>query len=188
MIIPLSFFSREMNGYLIMTKQTEEAIPGLSEAVNFYREESKVKSNGVREVPKAAFIKAIAKHGVTEDDLKKVNDAVNFETTVAAALAVSDVEEKISQASKDQLKDEEFRKGLEGVVRIPTLGGATTVTAFAETHNPIPTRGDADGNGERQIKITHGRIKTQISTKGRIIGNYAETARDSIRAKLGIKD
>jgi hypothetical protein len=170
-----------------MTKQTE-TIEGLNDAVEFYRSEAKTKSSGILEVPKAAFVKAIAKHGVTEADLKRVNDAVNFETTAAAALAVSVVEEKISQATKDQLKDEDFRIALDGVVRIPTFGGATTVTAFAETHNPIPQRGNADGNGEREIKVTYGRIKTQVATKSRIIGNYGETARDAIRAKLDIKD
>jgi hypothetical protein len=171
-----------------MSETKNESIPGLNDAVDFFRQEAKTKSNGILEVPKGAFVKAMEKQGVTEEEMKKVQGAVDFVTTAAAGLATSSLEEKIEQASKEELADEAFRLNLKSTVRIPTFGGSTEVTTYAETHNPIPTRGDADGNGERQIKITHGRVKTTVNAKGRIIGNYAEDIRNSIRTKLGAKD
>lgn len=156
----------------------------VSEAVSHYLENSKVKVNGVRDVPKAVFVEALeTRHGVTKEMIDQVQKAVDFETTVAAHVALHDVEQKIGELPEEGLKDDDKRRGISATVRLPTFGGATDVTVSAESYSPIPFRGD----GEQQFKTTYGRVQTKIATKGRIDRNFHEVAADRIRAALGVK-
>lgn len=156
----------------------------MTEAVSHYLENSKVKSNGVRDVPKAVFVEALeTRHGVTKEMLDQVQSAVDFETTAAANVALHDVEQKIGEMSKTDLKDDDARRAISATVRLPTFGGATDVTVSAESYSPIPFRGD----GEQQFKTTYGRTQTRIATKGRIDRNFHEEASNRIRKALGVK-
>ena len=157
----------------------------MQESVSHFLESSDIKSNGVRNVPKAAYVKALEKHGVTEADIKRVNTAIDFENTAAARVAVQDLESKISEASKEDLEKEEFRKGLSATVRLPTFGGSTDVTVNAEVFNNIPFRGD--GDGEPQRKASYGRLRTTINTKGRIHPDFHAEADSRMRKALGIE-
>lgn len=166
-----------------MAIETNDAA-AMKDAVDYYLEHSKVKNNGVREVSKSAFVAAIEKHGVSEEEFKKVQSAIDFETTAAAGVALIDVETKIAAASKEDLGNEEFRTNLKGVVRLPTPGGSTEVSVQAEYSSPIPFRGE----GEPQVKTTFGRTRTTINTKGRIFKSFHEDASTRIRAALGVDD
>ena len=170
-----------------MTKLTPEQ-EQMKNAVNFYLENSTIKSNGIREVRKADFVEAMKKHGVTADDYKKVQDALDYEVTAAAGAALVDTENKIKEASADDLKNEEYRKSLSSVVRLPTFGGSTEVECRAEKHSNIPFRGDADGNGEPAVKIDYGRFRTTINTKGRIHKDLHAEAVSRIKSALKVKD
>ena len=156
----------------------------MADAVAHYLENSKLKGNGVREVPKAAFVEAMEKHGVTEADLKKVQAAVDFETTAAARVALADVEQKIQDSSKDDLKNDDYRKGLSATVRLPTFGGATEVECQAEKVSNIPFRGDDEGPS---TKTSYARFRTTINTKARIHKDLHDEAADRIRKHLGVK-
>lgn len=159
----------------------------MTAAVDFYMENSKMKSNGVREVPKAAFVKRLTDvHGIEETDYKKLQHAVDFETTAAARVALADVETKIGEASKDDLANDDFRKGLSSTVRLPTFSGATEVECRAEKWSNVPFRGDGDAEAPAH-KVTHGSFRTTINTKGRIDKNLHTEATDRIRAKLGVE-
>lgn len=155
----------------------------MSVATDWYLKNSKVKANGVREVPKAAFIEALETHGVTKEMINQVQNAVDFETTAAAHAALHDVEQKIGELPKEGLKDDDARRGISATVRLPTFGGATDVTVSAESYSPIPFRGD----GEQQYKTTYGRVQTKITTKGRIDRNFHDEAANRIRSALGVK-
>ena len=173
-----------------MSKDNNASTPSYEDAVAFYREHSTVKSNGIREVPRADFVSRLEEvHGVTKDTITKVQDAINFETTAAAHLALADLEEKISAAPADQLKDDAFRRDLSSVVRLPTFGGNTEVTVYAEKTDNIPGRigaTDADGNPLPTTTTTYGRTRTSINTKARIDKAFHDTATARIKAALGV--
>ena len=169
-----------------MTVQVSCDSDEMNAAVDHYLQESKVKSNGVREIPKAAFVTAMEKHGVTEADYKRMQSAIDFETTAAARVALADTEVKINSADKKDLENEEFRCGLSSTVRLPTFGGATEVSCQAEKWSNIPFRGEGDDAPSR--KVTHGRFSTKINTKGRIYKDLHDEAANRIRAALGVKD
>lgn len=169
-----------------MTVETVDTSEAMNTAVDFYLEHSKVKPNGLREVPLAPFVERMETHGVTKAEYKKLQDAIDFETTAIARVALADVERKISEASEEDLKNEEFRTGLSAAVRIPTFGGATEVECYVEKHSNIPFRGDNDGNGEPAKKITYGRFRTQIHAKGRIYKSLHDEAADRVRSALGV--
>jgi hypothetical protein len=160
----------------------------MTASVSHFMENSTVRTNGTREVPKAAFREALAKHGVDDEMVKKVHDAVAFESTAAGRVALADLEKKIEGATDEDLADENFRRNLSAMVRLPTYGGSTEITAYAETHNPIPSRGtDADGNpNERGTKVTYGRIKTSINTKARIHADLHEESNERMRRSLKV--
>lgn len=154
-------------------------------AVDYYLEHSTVKNNGVREVRKADFVKGLeARHGVTEEDYKKVQDALKFETTAAARVATADLEKKASEASKDDLKSDEFRKGLSAAVRLPTFGGSTEVEVFGEKWDNLPRREGMPEDAPTH-KVTHGRVRVSINTKRFIDGDFVTEAQDRIRTALG---
>lgn len=156
----------------------------MNAGVDYYLEHSKVKSNGVREVPVAAFVSRMETHGVTKEDAKRVQDAINFETTVAARLALALAEKKLQEATAEELKDDDFRKTLRTVVRIPTFGGNTEVECQAERWDNIPFQGD----GEKSHKVTHGRFRTTINAKSRIDPVLHDEARDRIRKIIGFTE
>lgn len=162
----------------------------MEKAVDFYRGQSEVGNTGVRRIPKAAYMERLdTEHGVDEATLKKVQNAVDHETTVAAHVSLADVEDSIKAASKDQLADEEFRRNLSATTRLPTLGGSTEVTVNAEKLIPIPGRPDADGNvGERSTKLLFGQTRTTIQAKYRIEKTFHEEAASRLRSSLGIKE
>jgi hypothetical protein len=157
----------------------------ITTAADFFAENSRTKSNGVREVPKAAFFKELDKHGVTESDVKKVSEALSFVRTAGAELATRDLEAKIGEATPDQLGDAAFRRGLSATVRLPTPEGSTDLTLYAESVNNIPFRGDGDG-GEPQTKTTYGRLKATVNTKMHIHRNFLQEADDRMRKALGV--
>jgi hypothetical protein len=152
--------------------------------VDMFIEGTEVNNSGVRVIPKKIFIDAVEKQGVSEADYKKVQAATDFVTTAAARVAMADTEKKISESSKSDLENEEFRRGISSTVRLPTFGGNTEVEFFAEKTANVPARGDVPAS----VKISHGRIRTTINTKARIDKELLEEAQLRIRAALGIKD
>jgi hypothetical protein len=157
----------------------------MEQAVAYYLENSKMKSKDLREVPKAVFAKALKEHhGITEDEIKKVQSAIDFETTAAAHVATADVEKMIDDATEEELKDEAFRKKMQSTVRLPTHGGSTEVTLHAERWNNIPFRGEDDEGPKR--KVTYGHVSTTINAKGRILPDFHTEANNRMRAKLGV--
>lgn len=170
-----------------MSDTNEDKTVALQATVSHFLEHSKIKSNGIREVPKDAFVEELARHGVTREEITRVQDVVDLVTTAAAHVAVHDVEQKIGEASKTDLADDTFRRNISATVRIPTFGGATDVTVKAEDRNPIPFRGGEEG-GEPQFKTTYGRLRTSITTKARIHRDFHEEASSRIRKALGVVD
>lgn len=158
----------------------------MEQTISHFIENSTVKSNGIREVKSDAYYEELEqRHGVTKEDLKRVQHAVDHTTTAAAHVALKDLEEKISNSSADDLKKDEFRRDLDAVVRLPTAGGSTEVTVNAEDINRIPFKGDGD---EPSYKTTYGRVSTKINTKGRIHKDFHEEATKRIRSALGVKE
>jgi hypothetical protein len=157
-------------------------------AVDFYMENSRIHpTSGLREINRDAFLKRMEEeHGITKKEAQRFQDAVNFETTVAAGVALSDLEKKIAEASDDDLKNDEYRRNMSSTVRVPTFGGNTEVTLFAERAAPIP--GPAGEDGERRMSISHGRVKTTINLKSRIAKDFHDDAKSRIRAALNITD
>lgn len=158
----------------------------VEKGVEFYMEHSKLKTNGVREVPKAAFNQRLKEeHGIDEAEYKRLQTALDFETTVAAHVALNTIESDLRKASAEDLASDDFRKGLSAIVRLPTPGGNTEVEVKAERHDNIPFREGSDGPSH---KITYGRLSTKINTKSRIDKDFHETAASRIRAILGVAE
>lgn len=157
----------------------------MEQTISHFIENSTVKSNGIREVRKAAYLEELERHGVSEDDLKRVQHAVDHTTTAAAHVALKDLEEKISNSSAEDLKKDDYRRDLDATVRLPTAGGSTEVTVNAENVNRIPFKGEGD---EPSYKTTYGRVSTTINTKGRIHKDFHDEAGKRLRAALGIKE
>lgn len=166
------------------TVTVTERQAAMDAAVDHYLSNTEINQSGVRVVPKKVFIDAIAKHGVDEAAYKKVQDAVNFETTAAGRVAMADTENKIAAASKEDLENEEYRRSISSTVRLPTFGGNTEVEFITEKSSPIPARGDNPAS----VKISHGRIRTTVNLKSRIDKELIEEAPLRIRAALGLKD
>jgi hypothetical protein len=168
--------------------QADPAVSGdpVENIKSAFLEHSQVKPNGVREVNKAGFSAAMLSVGVSGEDFKRVTNAIDNATTAAALIAEEDLHDKIGGLSKDELSNDETRRGLSTTVRLPTPGGKTEVTVSAETVNNIPFRGDADGNGERQTKTTHGRIRVSVNATGRIQKDLPGAMGDRIKSKLGL--
>jgi hypothetical protein len=158
----------------------------LEETVSFFLENSKIKSNGIIDIPKPIFMDQVKKHGVTQADFERVQQVTDFMTTAALGVAAKSLETKVSEASEEDLKDDTFRRGLSSTVRIPTHGGGTDVTFKAETRNPIPFRGEE--GGEPQFKTSHGVTRTTINAKNRIFPDYQKQAEDRMRKALGVAE
>ena len=158
----------------------------MDETVSFFMENSKLRSNGIREVSKPAFMEQVKKHGINQSDFERVQTAVDFVTTAAGHVALRDLEERVGAASPEELKEESFRKGLSSTVRLPTHGGATEVTVKAETKNPIPFRGEE--GAEPQFKTTYGQTRTTINTKGRMFRDFNAEADSRLRKALGMEE
>lgn len=167
-----------------MSVEVETNDEAMQTAIDYYLEHSKVKSNGVREVPKAAFVDRMKTHGVAESEYKKLQQAVAFETTAAANVAVIDLENKVKESSKEDLANEDYRKSLNATVRLPTFGGSTDVEFQLERHVPLRDR----ETGETSVRIDHGRLRTKINSKGVIHKDFHDVARSRIRAAIGLTD
>lgn len=157
-------------------------------AVEFYREHSRIHpTSGMREINRDAYLKRMnEEHGISKDQAKKFQEAVNFENEVVAHVLLEDLEQKIGESSEKDLKSDEFRRNLSVSARIPTFGGNTELELKAERAAPIP--GAAGEDGERKMSIGHGRLRMTINTKSRISKEFHETAKDRVRAALGIKE
>lgn len=167
-----------------MAVEVTEETAMMDAAVDHYLSNTEINNSGVRVVPKKVFDERLEVHGVSPADLKKVQDAINYETTAAARVALADTENKIQGASKADRESEEWRKACSSMVRLPTPGGATEVEVYAEKHSNVPARGDVPAS----VKVTHGRVRTTINTKSRIDKIFHEEANARIRAELGMKD
>lgn len=165
-----------------MTDETK-----MNAAVDYYLEHSVLKgNNGIREVNKKAFYERMENaHGVTRDDAKRFQDAIDYETTVAARVALADTEKKLSEMSADDLANDEMRRAVRSTVRIPTFGGNTEVECQAERSTPNPFRGEGDGPTHT---VSHGRFRTTINAKARIDKGMHDEAMTRIRAALKITD
>lgn len=155
----------------------------MRESIDYFLENSKVKSNGVREVPKSAYNSALERHGVTHEEIKRVNEAVDFENTAAAHVALIDLEAKIAEASPEQMTDADYRKNLTSTVRLPTFGGNTEVELRAEKFTTNPFRGEGEAP---EPKASYGVLRTSINTKSRVHKDFHTEAQSRIRKSLGI--
>lgn len=166
-----------------MTIEVTDRQAAMDAAVDRILSNTEVNASGVRVVPKKLFVEAMKSHDVDETTYKKVQDAINFETSAAARVAMADTENKVAAASKEDLANDDYRRGISSTVRIPTLGGNTEIEFFAETFKAVPARGDTPASN----KITHGRIKTKINLKSRIDKDLVDEASVRMRASLGIE-
>lgn len=155
--------------------------------VEFYRENSEINSGGMRVIPKGPFIERLkVVHDVTDDDVKKVQNAINFETNVAAHVTLEDLVDKI-EATPVEDRDEEFRINVKAATRLPTHGGSTEITVNGEGTVNVPGRPDADGNNPGPTsRQDWGRTRTTIKAKGRIDKNFPDMARDRLRDMLKV--
>jgi hypothetical protein len=162
----------------------------MDKTVSHFLANSTVKNNGIREVSKSALRETLDEHGVTDDMVKKVQRAIDFTSTAAGRVALHDLEEKVTSSSADDLANADYRKDLRSTVRLPTHGGSTEITAYAETTNPIPSRGvDGDGNpNERGSKTTYGRLRTSVNLTKRIHVDLHAESSERMRKALNIKD
>lgn len=167
-----------------MAVEVTEHQAAMDAAVDHYLSNTEVNNSGVRVVPKKVFMDAIEKHGVTEADYKKVQQATDFETSAAARVAMADTENLLAKASKEDLASDEYRRSVSSTVRLPTFGGNTEVEFFAEKVSNVPARGDIAAS----VKVSHGRIRTTINTKSRIDKELLAEAPIRIRAALGLKE
>jgi hypothetical protein len=159
--------------------------PEMDAGVEFYTEHSKMKSNGVRDVPKSAFMERMSEvHGVEKELIEKYHDALDFESTVAGEVSLRDVVAKVVDATAEQLADDEFRRGLKATTRLPTPGGNTDITLSAEVEVNIPARGEQ----EARTEIRYARTKTKINCERRILREFHEHAGNTIRAALGLPE
>lgn len=165
---------------------TTNDVSDLDDAVAFILENSTVKTSGVREVPKAAYEKAMEKHGVTKDVLEKVQKAINHENSAAYLVAVADLEEKIASASEEDLANPTFRQDLSATVSLPTYGGKTKIEVTAEKQNRNPFW--KEGDEKPQITFAHGVGRSSIDMKQRISKAAAEAGRQRIRTAMGVRD
>ncbi len=181
-----SFIKLDMKKVKYMSTETIEGTDLMNAAVDHYLEHSRIKSNGVREIGKAAFVTAMKKHGVTEEEMKRVQTAVEYETTAAARVALADTEKKLPEMSDEDRANDELRKAVTSTVRLPTFGGYTEVECRGEKHSNIPFRTEgADGPA---TKIDYGRFRTTINARTRIHPDLHDEACNRIKAALGIKD
>lgn len=158
--------------------------PSIADSVKVYLEEGKLKPNGTRDIPTAAFMGQMEKHGVTKDSIKLYHDALAQETTAASEVASLDLIDTIGNASKEDLKNEEFRKNLSASVRLPTYGGSTEIEHTAERFNNVPARGDQPASRQ----ASYGAFRVKVNTKGRVHKEVLESAQSRVREALGIKD
>jgi hypothetical protein len=188
------FFARPGKKDLIMVDVVEADVTAddqivdenkMSSAIEDYLTSSKVKSNGVREVPTKAFYEGLeTRHGIDKDAALAYQKAIDFETTAAAHVALQDLEGKIADMSKEDLANDATRRGLASTVRLPTYSGSTEVTVRAERSDVIPARGDQPVGS----KISHGKVSTSINTKMRVHRDFHTESQTRIRAALGIAD
>lgn len=165
-----------------MAVTVNEDTAAMLAAADHYKSNSEINNSGVRVVSKGVFMDALKKHDVTEADYKKLQKAIDYETTAAAHVAMLDTEEKIAAASKEDLASEDYRKALTSTVRLPTLGGSTEVEFFTERHSRVPARGDQP----ESIKISHGRVRTTTNIKSRIEKSFHDEADLRIRKAIGL--
>ena len=154
-------------------------------AVDHYLAASELAPSGIRSIPKAAFVERLKDiHDLDDAVVKRVQTALNHETTVAHAVATHDLIEKIKATSKEDLKDDDTRRALTSTVRLPTHGGNTNVIVRAEDVKRLPSKGD----GEQEYKTSYGRVGVKITTKSRIPKEFLEQGSAQIRKALGVKD
>ncbi len=158
----------------------------VEDGVKFYRENSEIGQSGVRAIRKGPFVQRLEEvHGVKEEDLKRVQGAIDFETNVAAHVSLEDLIEKIEATPKAE-RTEEFALNVSATTRLPTPGGSTEVTVNGQGTVNIPGRRDADGNmTEATSRTDWGRTRTTINAKGRVDKSFPDEARDRIRKSLG---
>ena len=163
-------------------KNEPSTLDRLNEGAEFYLASARVKSNGVHEIPSAVFYERLEKeHGVTKDSLKVHYDALEFEESAATLAATSILEAEIAKATPEQLADEDFRKGMKGVVRMPTYGGSTEVIVKAERHTSA-------GFGSNERNVSYGHVTTNINKSKTMFPQAPAEAERRIKAQLGIKD
>jgi hypothetical protein len=165
---------------------TEARKEKMSSAVTRYMQNSKVNAKGEREIPRDVYAEGLETHGVTIEEIKRVNAAVAFENTAAAGTLTQDILNQISEASPEDLKSEDFRRGMTATVKIPTVGGRTVLTMNGEAQIRIPGKPDVDGNNEPKFKTAHGRLGMKVDTKGHIDKSFHEEAEAQIRKALGL--
>lgn len=172
----------------VIVAEVEVTDNKMAEAVAYYEEHSRIHPmQRLREINRDAYLTRMKEaHGISKEEAKRFQDAINFETEVAAGVALNDLEKKIAEASEEDLKNDEFRRNMLATVRIPTFGGNTETTMYAEKASPIP--GPAGEDGERRMSVTHGRLKTTINLKSRVSKGFHSEAKDRIRAALGISE
>jgi len=155
---------------------------------SFFLDNSQIKPNGIREVNKAGFSQALLSQGVSDKDVKRVQTVLDHAKSAATELAADDLIGKIESTGKDDLANDEYRRGLSSTVRIPTPGGKSEITVSTESVNNIPFRGDADGNSEPQKKTTYGRIRVSQNATSGIQKDLPGSVSDRIKASLGISE
>ena len=158
----------------------------IEEGVAYYEANSTFNpQKNERIIKKAVFDERMeVAHGISPDTLKKVTEALNFETTVASELASHDAVRVIEGATPEQRADDVWRRKTAPMVRLPTAGGNTELTCNIERYSINPL---ASQQPDAPTHITsHGRIGIAIRAKGRIDRGCHDRASERIKAALGM--
>jgi hypothetical protein len=168
-----------------LVADTEGAAPSVETFKEHFLANSTLKGKDeVRDVSKAGFSLAMASAGVSDADVKRVQNAVNMATEAAADIAADDLVAKLDKMSKDDLANDETRRGVSASVRLPTHGGRTDVTVLAERSSPTPFRGEG---GERQTVVKHGVIRVAVNGTARLNKDLPGNITSRIKDKLGME-
>jgi hypothetical protein len=160
--------------------------PDQEAGVALYSSNSSKNSKGILVVAKKPlFDRLESAHGVTQDDVKKVMDAIDAETELAAILALRDLEQTIGGATPEQLADDEWRRSQVGAVRLPTYGGSTLVRVKAEKYGVNPGKLT---DGEPTFSTTYGRTGIGVETSKKLSPSFHAYASDTIKNMFNVTD
>jgi hypothetical protein len=161
--------------------------PDQEAGVALYSSNSSKNSKGILVVSKKPlFDRLESAHGVSQDDVKKVMDAIDAETELAAVLALRDLEQTIGAATPEQLADDEWRRSQVGAVRLPTYGGSTLVRVKAEKYGVNPSKLGAEG--DPTFSTTYGRTSVGIETSKKMSPSFHAYASSTIKNMFNVTD
>lgn len=173
----------EINMAKEIETQVYDADGAIDRIATALRDGSEIKKSGVREIPKALMVGQLKDLGVSEEEVKRVQEAMGTLTTAASEAALRDNMDKFNAASADDKASETFRRNLSSEVRIPTFGGSTTVENFFETVKNNPFKKADEGAVEPEV--VYGRTSVKVNTKMRIAPGFHKHASDTILAAVG---